>query len=460
MRAPLMRLSVLLVATLAVGLAGLVVASCDNGGVGTTNNNNEVTKAQARALPTEQWPEDWCATQGWYGDGECDDFCPQPDSDCGQVCGPIENGACPAGQVCDIQSCGVGATGVCVGQPDVCADEALQPVCGCDDNTYDNDCARLLAGVAKAHDGPCDRPADYCGGIEGIVCAEGFVCDVEGCGDDLSGVCVPHPGACAEVYMPVCGCDGVTYGNDCERLLAGVAKDHDGDCDSGGDVCGPIPNGECADGQTCDIQSCGMGATGVCVPRPDACADIYAPVCGCDGVTYGNDCERVAAGVARDHEGVCQGGGVECGPMINTVCDDGEVCDLPSCGQDAVGVCVTRPEACAEIYAPVCGCDGVTYGNDCERIQAGVAKDHEGVCEQPADFCGGMQGIVCGEGQVCDIQVCAADASGVCVTRPEACAEIYAPVCGCDGVTYGNDCERLQAGVAKAADGACDAMNQ
>ena len=49
---------------------------------------------------------------------------------------------------------------------------------------------------------------------------------------------------------------------------------------------------------------------------------------------------------------------------------------------DLPGECVSVPEACPEIFDPVCGCDGKTYGNDCERIRAGVQKDHDGPCRK------------------------------------------------------------------------------
>jgi hypothetical protein len=40
-----------------------------------------------------------------------------------------------------------------------------------------------------------------------------------------------------------------------------------------------------------------------------ACQDVYAPVCGCNGVTYPNACEAWIAGIKQFTQGGCNGEG-------------------------------------------------------------------------------------------------------------------------------------------------------
>jgi len=73
-----------------------------------------------------------------------------------------------------------------------------------------------------------------CGGIQGLGCPRDRFCDIDtpnACdGADLMGTCRIPPQACLQIYDPVCGCDGVSYGNDCERQAAQIQLDHPGEC--------------------------------------------------------------------------------------------------------------------------------------------------------------------------------------------------------------------------------------
>ena len=104
---------------------------------------------------------------------------------------------------------------------------------------------------------------------------------------------------------------------------------------------------------------------------------------GADGETYSNDCYAVAAGVGVAHEGPCEPEGAECGTLLGIPCGEGEFCEMPddTCSSaDLGGTCVAIPEVCTQHYDPVCGCDGVTYPNDCARRGALMNKAHDGAC--------------------------------------------------------------------------------
>ena len=126
----------------------------------------------------------------------------------------------------------------------------------------------------------------------------------------------------------------------------------------------PPPSDACCD----PLEEPGVGDNPICVEGATCCADGTWQCnkgdgnSGCDA-----DCPAGSCTIARE-EAAC---GADAFCML----------DLGECqSDDAIGRCTPRPEACITLFAPVCGCDGFTYGNECSAWAAGVNVRSAGPC--------------------------------------------------------------------------------
>jgi hypothetical protein len=315
--------------------------------------------------------------------GECSGNGPDPK--------PCQNSFdCEGDEFCKLDVGNCGGTGQCVHMPDECPAHS-DPVCGCDNKTYYNECVASVQGrTTVKSDGQCEPSSPPC--YSSLDCEGDEFCkiDIGNCGG--KGQCVIR-GAheCtfdSNDYLPVCGCDGKTYVNECVASVKGMTVKSYGEC-GGRSTC--TDNSHCPADEFCAKENCGQ--TGQCVipPTKDQCPHVYDPVCSCDNYTVRNACNAVAidkrniksygecksnSGNPDDGRGVCFG---------NNDCLRDEYCNFPDgdCGDHYSGECVSISSVshCFHFLDhKVCGCDNVQYKNSCTANQSGTSIRNSGEC--------------------------------------------------------------------------------
>jgi len=183
---------------------------------------------------------------------------------------------------------------------------------------------------------------------------------------------------CVALFSSSCATDDVTVAT----LPNDAVTSGDTDCET---------NDDCPPAAYCARTSCN-DARGACEIRPIVCDDQGQPACGCDGVSYWNDCLRKQYGATASAQGSCaraaacaDANGLDC-PILGAACakllPPGSACD-----DNTLGACWILPVACSEFGPPDrwMACDGQMECLDtCSAIRTGRPYRHDVMRQCPS----------------------------------------------------------------------------